>query len=273
MPELTELEDRLTTLGQALDWPTTPELALVIGARIAVPNRLPMKGGGLRWGARVGSWSHSRWALAAAVLLALVALFAYTPTRDAIANWFNLHTRFQQVPQLPTPTPLPPGPIGTRLGLGSQTTLSSAAGAVRWHVLVPSNLGQPDEVYLQLPPLGPPQGEVTLVYSGRPGIPTSGQTGVGVLVTEARGSVNTDFFGKMLGPDATLEEVTVAGHHGYWIAGQPHVFFLIDSDGNTRDETLRLATNTLLIDDGGTIVRIEGDLTKAQAFQIAASLS
>jgi hypothetical protein len=138
---------------------------------------------------------------------------------------------------------------------------------------VPSNLGQPDEVYLQLPPLGPPQGEVTLVYSARPGIPTSGQTGVAVLITEARGAVNADFFGKVLGPGATIEPVTVAGHQGYWISGTPHEFFLIDSDGNTRDETLRLATNTLLIDDGGTIVRIEGDLTKAQALQIADSLT
>jgi len=34
-----------------------------------------------------------------------------------------------------------------------------------------------------------------------------------------------------------------------------------------------LATNTLLIDEGGTIIRIEGDLTKDQALQIAASLS
>lgn len=271
MPELTELEARLTTLGQDLDWPTTPDLALLIRARIAAPTPIRMK---LSWGARVGSWSQSRWALAAAaVLLALVALFAYTPTRVAIANWVNVHTRFQQVPQVPTPTPQPPGPLGTRLGLGNQTTLSNAKGAVKWQVRVPSNLGQPDEVYLQLLPFGPPQGEVTLVYSGRPGIPTSGQTGVGVLITEARGAVNADFFGKMLGSDATLEAVTVAGHQGYWISGAPHGFFLIDPDGNTRDETFRLATNTLLIDDGGTIVRIEGDLTKAQALQIFASLS
>jgi hypothetical protein len=257
VPELTALEQQLSRLGGDLQWPATPNLALAIRQRIRVRRR----------------WFESRWAMAAAVaILALAALLAYPPSREAIANWINLHTRFQQVTQLPTPTPLQPGPLGKRLGLGGQTTLSNAAGAVRWHVLVPSNLGEPDEVYLQLPTLGPPQGEVTLVYSGRPGIPTSGQTGVGVLITEARGAVNTDFFGKMLGPGTTLEPVTVAGHHGYWIAGQPHIVLLIDSDGNTRDETLRLATNTLLIDEGGTIVRIEGDLTKAQAIQIAESL-
>jgi hypothetical protein len=258
VPDLNALEQQLSRLGGELDWPATPNLAPAIRQRITV--RRP--------------WFESRWAMAAAVaILALAALAAYTPSRDAIANWLNLHTRFQQVPHLATPTPLPPGPLGKRLGLGSQTTLSGAEAAVTWHVLVPSSLGQPAEVYLQLPSNGPPQGEVTLVYSGRAGIPTSGQTGVGVLITEARGSVDTEFFAKVLGPGTTLELVTVVGHQGYWITGQPHEFLLIGSDGNTLHETLRLATNTLLIDEGGTIVRIEGDLTKVQALQIAASLA
>ena len=142
-----------------------------------------------------------------------------------------------------------------------------------WHVAVPSSLGAPDEVYLQDPPEGPPDGEVTIVYKVRPGIPVAGQTGVAVLVTEARGTVDKEFFGKILGPDTTIEPVTVSGHDGWWIAGAPHEFFFIDSGGNFRSETLRLATNTLLLDDGGTVIRIEGDLTKAQALEIAASLS
>lgn len=265
MPELTGLEARLSMLGRDLDWPATPNLSQEIVARIA-PTPVARL--------RADHWYQSRWAVAAAaVIIALTALLAYPPTREAIANWLNVHTHFQQVPQLPTLTPLPPGPLGQRLGLGSQTTLSNARSAVKWHVVVPPNLGQPDEVYVQLPPLGPPQGEVTLVYTTRPDIPTSGQTGVAVLITEARGAVDANFFGKTLGPDNIPEEVIIGGHRGYWIAGQPHDFFLIDAAGNMRDETLRLATHTLLIDEGGTIVRIEGDLTKAQALQIAASLA
>ena len=268
MPELTALEQQLSRLGGDLEWPATPNLAPAIVSRIRARQH------------RQRFWFESRWAMAAAVaILALAALLAYPPSREGIANWINVHTWFRQVTQLPTPTPRPPGPLGERLGLGGRTTLASAQGAVKWHVLAPTNLlsranlGQPDEVYLQLPTLGPPEGEVTLVFSGRPGIPTSAQTGVGVLITEARGAVNRDFFGKMLGPGTTIEAVTVAGHQGYWISGRPHDVLLIDADGNTRGETLRLATNTLLLDVGGTIVRIEGDLTKAQALEIAASLS
>ena len=115
-------------------------------------------------------------------------------------------------------------------------------------------------------------GEVTLVYGQSPEIKVSGQTGVAVLVTEARGQINENFFQKTLGPDSTLERVSVGGHIGYWIAGHPHDFVFTDANGNFQDDALRLATNTLIFDHNGTIVRIEGDMTRAQALQIAGSI-
>ena len=71
----------------------------------------------------------------------------------------------------------------------------------------------------------------------------------------------------------TIEEVAVNGHRGWWISGEPHIFFFLGTDGEMRQETMRLATNTLLLDINGTIVRIEGNLTKRQALDLAASLS
>jgi len=248
-----DLEQQLIALGKEVEWPPTPNI------RIRAVVRVP--------------WYQSRWALAAAaVVLALAALAVYTPTRTAIAGWVNVHVLFQRVPLLPTPSPRPFGPLGERLGLGQPTTLAEAQSLLTWRITVPSSLGQPDEVYLQLPPTGAAQGEVTLVYSKRPSTPIANQTGVAVLVTEARGAVNKDLFAKMLGGGTTIEPVTVAGHQGYWVAGSPHIFIFLDADGNFRDETMRLATNTLILDDGGTIVRIEGNVTKAQAVQIATSL-
>jgi hypothetical protein len=258
VPEVTALELNLQALGNSIEWPDAPNLSPAVRQRIR-PNR---------------PWTESRWAMAAAVaIVALAALLAYTPSRDVIADWLNLHTRLQRVNSVPTPSPLPPGPLGQRLGLGGRTTLAAAGAQISWKVSVPGNLGQPDEVYLQLPADGPPKGEVTLVYSSRPGIPISGQTGVSVLVTEARGTVNSQFFGKFIGPGTTIEDVSMRGHPGLWISGQPHTFYFIDSDGNFRDETLRLAGNTLMLDFDGTVIRIEGDLTKDQALQIAASLA
>jgi len=258
MPDLDVLERQLRSLSDDLAWPATPNLAPLVRRQIASRPR----------------WFENRWALAAAVvIIALGVLLANPPSRNAIANWLNLRTHIQQVPHLQTPTPLPSGPIGKRLGLGDATTLPAARASVTWHVLVPSSLGMPDEVYVDLPPVGPAGGEVTLVYATRQGIPASNLTGVAVLVTEVQGKITSESFGKVLGEGATLEPVTVAGHAGYWIAGTPHVFYFIDAAGSVRYETLRLAANTLLIDEGGTILRIEGDLTKAQALKIAASLS
>ena len=239
MPEIADLEQRLGRLRAELEWPATPDLATRIRERMGAPVIVLQR-----------PWFQSRWAVAAAiVLLALAALVAYTPS------------------------PQPSGPLGKRLGLGDPTTLADVRSKVSWHVAVPASLGAPDEVYVQLPPDGPAQGEVSLVYKTRADIKTSGQTGVAVLITEANGQVKAEFFGKMLGSDATLEDVTVNGHPGYWISGKPHGFFFTDANGNFRDETFRLATNTLIFDDNGTIVRIEGGLTKAQALTIATSLS
>jgi hypothetical protein len=262
VPETVELEGRLAGLRADIGWPATPALVARVRAQIAAP--APVR----------RAWFQTRWALAAAVaLVVLAALLAYPPSREAIANWLNLHTTITRVDHLPTPAPQPSGPIGKRLGLGEPTTLAEAQSKIAWKIPVPASLGQPDEVYLLLPPLGPPGGEVTLVYKPRPGLNASGQTGVAVLITEADGRVDANFFGKLIGNGTTVEEVAVNGHRGWWIAGQPHVVFYIDANGNVRDATLRLATNTLLIDDNGTVIRIEGDLTKAQALEIAASLS
>ncbi len=258
MSELDVLEQQLNDLGRSLAWPATPSLAP--GVRERIRARRP--------------WFESRWAIAAAVALAtLAALLAYPPSRDAIADWLNLRTRIQPVPHLQTPSPLPPGPLGERIGLSGLTTLQAAQSAVSWKVLLPGSFGQPEEVYIELPPTGPAEGEITLVYAARQGFPLSAKTGVALLVTEVRGQVTSDSFGKTVGPDTKVEGVSVGGHSGYWISGAPHVFYFLDSAGQVRYETLRLATNTLLIDEGGVIVRIEGELTKAQALQLAASLS
>ena len=255
---MADLEEQLAAMAGSIEWPPTPRLSLAVASKTRPARR---------------AWAQPRWALAAVAVLAIVAtLLGYTPTRTAIADWVNLHTNLRHTTALPTPSPLPPGTLGSNLGLGKRTTLEAAQSAVGWQVLVPAQLGPPDAVYLLMPPGGPSQGEVTLVYGPRPGIATASETGVGVLVTEARGSVNEQFFEKTAGPDTTVETVSVDGHDGWWISGKPHMFVFVDSNNEPRFETLRLATNTLVIDDGGTIVRIEGHMTREQAIQIAGTL-
>lgn len=250
-----ELEDDLTALGALIAWPATPPHLWRGAVRIRRP------------------WNN-RWLLAAAAALLIAATFlAYTPTRNAVAGWLNLHTIFNRTENPPTPSPRASGPLGQRFDLGVQTTLAGAQQQISWHIAVPASLGPPDEVYVKLTPTAPSGGEVTLVYAARPGIPVSGITGVSVLVTEARGRTNEQFFQKTLGPGVTIEPVAVAGHSGYWISGEPHGLLFVDANGNPYYDTLRLATNTLIFDDGGTVVRVEGDMSKEQAIQIGRSLS
>jgi len=260
-----DLEEQLAALAPAIDWPLTPTL------NVALPTHGVVSGEAARRGRRP---ANNRWILAAAAALLIVAtLLAYTPSREAIARWLNLHTTIQRVQNPPTPSPLPSGPLGERLGLGTPTTLENAQSQLAWKIEVPPSLGRPDEVYVKEPPDGPSGGEVTLVYAQRPDFRVSGQTGVSVLVTEARGKVNEVFFQKMLGPGVTIEDVTVKGRPGYWISGSPHDFVFADANGDAHYERLRLATNTLIFDDNGTVVRIEGDMTKSQALELAGSLS
>lgn len=238
-----DLEAQLTELAGYIEWP-------VMG-KIQIARR-----------------RNPRWLYAAAAVLVIVAtLVAYTPTREAIAGWVNLHTTIHRVQNPPT------HPIATNLALGTETTMQAAQGQVAWKIVVPASLGAPDRVYVNLPPGGPTGGEVSLLYGSRAGIRPAGTTGVSVLITEARGTVNEQFFGKTLGPGVTIEQVSVDGHVGWWISGQPHGFAFTDAEGNFYFDTLRLATNTLIFDYGSTIVRIEGDMTQTQALQIARSMS
>lgn len=255
-----DLKANLSALAVGIEWPPTPELQASVMRRTAVRRpRLQLL--------------PSRWALAAVAVLVIVAtLLAYSPARTAIAGWLNLHTNIKRTTALPTPSPLPSGTLGSDLGLGTRTTVAGAQNAVGWQVLVPAQLGTPDAVYVQMPPEGPLQGEVSLVYAPRPAVAAAGQTGVGVLVTEARGSVNEQFFGKTIGPGTTITDVSVNGHDGWWISGRPHAFVFIDANNDPRVDTLRLATNTLVVDEEGTIVRIEADVNESTAVQIAGSI-
>jgi len=260
--EETVLERQLLELARQVSWPATPDFSARVASRLAAPVRVERP----RF--------QQRWALAAAAVLAVVAaLLAYNPTREAIADWINVHVLIQRVTTLPSPSPRASGAVGDRLALGRLTTLEEAQRSVKWKITAPSALGTPDLVYILEPPGGPPGTEVTLVYLSVPGVKTAGETGVAVLVTEARGQVDTQFFGKLIGAGTNIEPVTVDGHQGYWISGQPHIVYYRGSDGTLQQDTRRLATNTLLLDVDGTLVRIEGNLTKDQALQIAGSVA
>lgn len=187
-----------------------------------------------RWGRPV--------AVALAVLVVAVgAVLAVPPARTAILDWLGLRgVSIVRVDKLP-----PTSPLG-RLDLGRRVTLEEAPP---W-TLVPDD--EPDSVFVG-------DGTVNLLW----GTPDD----VRLLLTEFRGEA---FIEKLIEPDVEVEPVSVNGRAGAWLE-QPHVVVFKDPRGRIRDNEPRLAGKTLLWQHGEVTLRLEGDLSKADALRIARS--
>jgi hypothetical protein len=153
---------------------------------------------------------------------------------------------------------------------GQRTTLEDARRQVRFTMRVPSapELGTPDDVFVES--VGTSD-RVSLVYRQRDGIPVSKEAGVSALVVEVKGTVDEILLGKATGPGTRIEAVMVNGAPGYWLEGEPHLFFYREPGGNVRDETLRLAGNTLVWVQDGVTIRLEAQISKTDALRIAST--
>lgn len=270
-----EIERTLVEIGSRLDYPPTPLLAQSVRDRLLVraaqPNPL--------W---IGYFPFQhRLALAAAVVLLLFGcLIALLPdVRSAVAERLGLRgITITYVPSVATPTPTAtsavtpswteaPVPLSVRLNLGERETLGEARENVPYQILLPNlpEVGTQDEVYVQ-------GNQVTLVYLARASLPPAHESGVGMLLTQFRGSIEPGLFGKGLGPGTSLEQVSIDGKPGFWIEGKPHLFFYRDTRGQVHSESIRLAGNTLLWEQGELTLRLESALSKDEALRIAFSV-
>jgi len=235
--EVVDLERQLRELGGEIAFPRTPNLARAVRARIR-----PQP-----------AWRRWRVALAAAavLLIAVAGAVALNPdARRTVAGYLGLPGfQIQKVKVLPSPSPF----HGTRA-----VTLAEARRLVTFTVLTPGPLEQIRAVAIDE---APPGGEVELDLAG------------GAIITQVRGGMDNNFFGKMIGPDGKVTEVTVGGSTGYWFSGGPHIFFYTDANGKFRNDDLRLAGDTLVFERKGVLVRIEGAKNEADALRIASLMS
>jgi hypothetical protein len=244
---MNELERRLRHLGQSIDFPATPDLAAAVEVRLSLTprRRRRIRGRAL--------------AIAFAIfVLGVGTAFAVPGSREAILEWLGLRgATIERVVTLPEVAERP------ELALGERVTLDEARRQVAFDSVVPRLLGEPDQIYVDE---SAPGGRVSLVYLGEDGE-------IAALVTEFRGDLAPELIGKLLAGGTTAEEVTVDGQPGVWIQGEPHVFFYRDPNGDIREETLRLAGNTLLWQRGDLLLRLESGLAKAEALRVATSAS
>jgi hypothetical protein len=278
-PRLTdaELEATLHDVGAHLAYPAAADLLPAVRARI---EQRPGGFAQLLW--------SPRYALVPAVVtlvILAVATLAFTPIGAQAAEALGLRGilifRTTETPPPATPRPSPSAsaslpPAGVLSGAVKVASVDEASQRVGFTVIVPSALGPPDEVYTASTRAGDAQ--AFLVYKPRPASPTlpaipeSPQTGIGLLVTELRGSFEVAILGKVLGPSTKAEQLTVNGSPGVWIEGAPHDFFYRQLNGNFVQDTLRLAGNVLVWNDGAILLRIESEISKETALRIAGTM-
>jgi hypothetical protein len=253
---MTELERALIQLGGGLAFPEAPDVSESVLARLRQP--APRRRG----------MSRRALVLAFAVLaLAIGAALAVPPARTAILDFFGLRgATVQRVETLPTV----PRPSQSALDLGRPVPLSEdGRPSVKIpEVLVPAALGRPDAAYTSAESYGM---RLTLVYEPGEGVPESPYTGVGILVTEFVGEGATRYVEKLADAGTRVERLQVGPYPALWLEGGPH-FVFFEQEGRVFEDEGRLAGNTLLVERNDVLVRIEGEITRARAIEIAESL-
>jgi hypothetical protein len=245
---MSELEHALVQLGQQLEVPPVPDLVPAVRARLAEASA-------------PRAWVSRRRVLAialAVLAVAIGAVMAVPGTRAAILEFFHLRgVTIQRVEELPT---VPLQPDFNELFLGEKVSLEEARDRADFDVLVPEALGEPDAVYFQTTP---PGGMVSLVY-GTPDEPRA-------LFTMFRGTVDEVIF-KKVAAGTHIASLRIDGESGYFLSGEPHEFSYFDRTGQYRQEIVRLAGNTLLWERGPLTLRLEADVNREEAVEIARSV-
>ena len=256
-----DLERELEALGRDLAFPPTPDLVTPVRAALAEGPARP-------WWARTLTQPVRRSVLLAAAAVLLLASVV------AAAIYGLGPLRIVSVPVLPSVPPVPTatGPLGSNLDLGTLTDLDAALARVDFTVFAPTSpdLAVPDAVYYSAALAG---GQVSLVYGPASGRPPATEVGVSILVTEFPGTMEERLAQKSIGPGTTVEVLTVNGGLGFWIEGNPHVIVYRDPHDQFVHESIRLVHNSLAWEQDGTVLRIEGQLSRSEALAIAAGMA
>ncbi len=235
------LEAELRDLGPVLSWPEPKDVAPEVSQRLRAGRR---------------GWSSGKWTLVAAALVLLLAagsLSALPNVRRAVADWLGLPgVRIERVDSgrdLPSPAVTPE--------LGSRVSVAEAAAAVPFDLVEPRPI-RGLEIYLD--------GDAVTFVRRAP----SGD--IELLITQFEGTLDRELVEKVLTRGSRLRGVVIGGRQGYWIAGDPHTVLYVDPFGEIRENTVRLAGNTLLWQRDRLTLRLEGAADLRRALLIARSL-
>ena len=230
---MSELERRLRELGGEIAYPATPSFDLGFAER---PAR---------------RWTLRPLALGLAILVAaLAAVLALSPgARSAFLEIFRIRgATVERVESLPDVR-------AQRIDFGDRVGRDEAERRVGFELL---DLGEPDAIFVR------PDGLASVVY-GDPGRPR-------LVLSQARGAIYDGFLKKTGGLGTTIVPVTVDGEPGLFVDGDEHFVMFRDENGQISDEQTYLAGTVLLWSRGDLLLRLEGDLTRDEALELARSV-
>ena len=217
-----------------------------LGDEIAYPATPRLDLGLERRGAR---WARPLALGLAILVVALAGVLALSPgARSAFLEIFRLQGAsvelVETLPRLPA----------QRLDFGERVGRDEAERRAGFALV---DVGDPDGVYIR------PDGVVSLVY-GDPQRPR-------LVLTQLPGRVWEGMVKKVGSRGTTVEHVRVAGEPGLFVTGDEHFVMFLDETGNITGERTYLAGTVLLWNRGDLLLRLEGDLTRAEALDLAES--
>jgi len=255
---MTELERSLVRLGDELAFPQASDVSARVLARLADEPAPPRRARGRR--VLVIAF--------AALVVAVAAVMAVPQARTAVLEFFHLRgATVQRVETLPTL----PRDAADVLDLGRQVPLGDdgVPDVTMPEVLVPTALGAPDAAYVSDEPYG---SRLNLVYEPRDGVPESPFDGVGILVSEFVGEADQAWVRKLVDGGVIVDRFQVGPYRALWLEGGPHAVLFLGEGGGAFEDYGRLAGNTLLVERDDVLVRIEGEVSRERAVEIAESL-
>ena len=230
---MNELERRLQALGAEIAYPPTPTFELRF-------DRRPVRAGRLR-----------PLALGLAILLAVLAgVLALSPgARSAFLEIFHLEgASVELVDTLPQVEVQP-------IDFGERVSREEAERRVGFELV---DLGEPDAVFVRGTRMA------SLVYG-----PVENPR---LVLSELRGAVWEGFVKKVGGGGTRIDQVSVDGERGLFITGDEHFVMFFDENGAITNEPTFLAGTVLLWNRGPLLLRLEGDLTRAESVELARSV-
>lgn len=239
---MSDLEARLSELGDHLDVPAGDGLAIAVVSRITPtgrPTRLR------RW------W---RWLAGGAVVIAAGA--GLSPAVADLLGVGGVSVRMDSVPTPSTLSPSAPPPTLPPLDLGRPVALDEVTALAGFAPLLPTVLGTPDEVSID------ERGKVPIVWLRWKG---------GPLLTELAGGMPDMPVIQKFAGGADIRWVRAGSRPALWIQAA-HEIVVSEIDGEMVVQRLRTADSTLLLEIDGVTIRVETTRGLDEALRIAESL-